>query len=273
MEPIRRSVIGPAGEVSFLDWPGDPDLEPVMFLHPVNTAAEIWLDIPPLLKGRRCVAIDYRGHGRSDRTGPFLPADFASDVLAVAADLDLTSTVLVGGSIGGAVAVEVATARPALVSGIAFVGAALHFGMSEQTVEAMAAEVRQRGVESWFAEHSSAIIGPRARGGVAEAVSRIGAGRSADTVRELLLDTFARADSRSAARALIPSSRLNFLVATGEHDPTCPPVMAKEIADIFGVEPIVMAGLGHVPMLEAPAELAEMLRPFFEDIDSPRPSG
>lgn len=70
------------------------------------------------LRGRRSLLIDFLGHGYSDR-----PPDFAytreahaRTIVALIDALGLSECGLVGHSMGGAVAVHVATARPAIVS-------------------------------------------------------------------------------------------------------------------------------------------------------------
>jgi pimeloyl-ACP methyl ester carboxylesterase len=70
------------------------------------------------LRGRRSLLIDFLGHGHSDR-----PPDFAytreahaRTIVALIDALGLSECGLVGHSMGGAVAVHVATARPAIVS-------------------------------------------------------------------------------------------------------------------------------------------------------------
>lgn len=58
--------------------------QPLLCLHPVNTAAEIWAEVSALLSEERTVvAFDYRGHRDSVMSGPFGAADYAADGLAV----------------------------------------------------------------------------------------------------------------------------------------------------------------------------------------------
>jgi 3-oxoadipate enol-lactonase len=53
--------------------------------------------------------------------------------------------------------------------------------------------------------------------------------------------------------------RCPAMVICGEHDLTFPPEQARQMTAALGVEPIIMGGVGHLPMLEAPAELARLL--------------
>jgi pimeloyl-ACP methyl ester carboxylesterase len=68
------------------------------------------------------VSLDLRGHGISGAPAHgFAIADFAADVLEVIADLDLGPVLLVGHSLGAAIAVEVGGRAPESVRGIVIV--------------------------------------------------------------------------------------------------------------------------------------------------------
>jgi alpha-beta hydrolase superfamily lysophospholipase len=67
--------------------------------------------IPELAAGRRVIAIDFQGHGRTnDIERPFSAAAFASDVLGVLDHLAVERADIHGFSVGGAVALD--PARP-----------------------------------------------------------------------------------------------------------------------------------------------------------------
>ena len=86
----------------------------LVFLHYWGGSSRTWGPVIERLSGRhRCVAIDLRGWGRSDRTAvDFSLAAQASDVQAVIAKLGLTGFVLVGHSMGGKIAQLVASRHP-----------------------------------------------------------------------------------------------------------------------------------------------------------------
>jgi len=76
---------------------------------------------------RQVVTLDLRGHGESSVTPAVTIDDFAADVIAVADHAGLESVVLCGHSMGGAVALRVASARPDLVRGVAMLDAVVLF--------------------------------------------------------------------------------------------------------------------------------------------------
>ncbi len=82
------------------EWPGD---EPAVFLaHATSFHARIWDQVVKELPGIRCIAIDMRGHGRSDHPPPPYPwLAFGQDVAAVTRELGLRGALGVGHSKGG----------------------------------------------------------------------------------------------------------------------------------------------------------------------------
>lgn len=102
-------VPGPAGTLHVED--GGIDGLPVLFVHGLGGRASQWHEQLSHLRPRtRALALDLRGHGRSTvpPDGSCAIGDFAADVNAVADELGLERFVLVGHSLGGSVAIEVA---------------------------------------------------------------------------------------------------------------------------------------------------------------------
>ena len=96
------------GAMAYLD-SGDSGC-PLLFLHGTGCDASDWMPvIERLPSAQRCIAPDFRGHGQSAvPTQPFTLADLAGDVLYLADFLGIQELVIVGHSLGGMVAMEVA---------------------------------------------------------------------------------------------------------------------------------------------------------------------
>lgn len=105
----------------YLDWGGAG--EPLVLLHGLRDQAHGWDEVAPgLTPHGRIVALDQRGHGASDRPpSGYAPEDYAADVAACCAALDLRRPVIVGHSLGGRTALALAAARPGLARGYVLV--------------------------------------------------------------------------------------------------------------------------------------------------------
>ncbi|WP_051791883.1 alpha/beta fold hydrolase [Amycolatopsis jejuensis] len=258
----RFTVDGPAGPISALHWPGEGT--PALLLHPVNTAAAVWAEVAPALS-REVVALDYRGHGASGPGPSYLPGDYAADALAVLDHLGWDRVHLVGGSIGGAVCAEVAARRAEKVRSIACFGSALRIGMPETDLEPLLSELGRLGTDAWFRQRGPGMLGPLARPGSAERLAALAGGRDPAMVADIVRATFCQADSRAVAASL---PRYPAFVAVGAYDSTCPAPMAYELAGALGTGVMVLPGIGHLPMLEAPEEVAALLTAFHDRVEA-----
>ena len=108
----------------YLEWSPEHDVrEPaLLLLHGLSSNATVWRRMAAALPARRIVALDQRAHGRSDRpdTG-YAVADLVGDAAHAIEALGLGRPVVAGHSWGAAIALALASDRPDLASGLAFV--------------------------------------------------------------------------------------------------------------------------------------------------------
>ncbi len=106
---------------------GPSDGPPLLLIHGwAYDSMAAWFRLAPLLAKRaRVVAIDLRGHGKSDRVrGQVRMEDLADDVGAVLDSLGLGRMTVVGYSMGGMVAQCLAKRHPGRVSGLVLLATA-----------------------------------------------------------------------------------------------------------------------------------------------------
>src|SRR5947209_14171386 len=129
MLPARTVHVPGRGEFFLRDSGGDGP--PVMLLHGWMATADLnwWLLYEDLVRaGYRVLAIDHRGHGRGLRPlAPFRLIDCAADAAGVLRTLGATPALVVGYSMGGAIAQLVAREHPEVVEGVVLSGTALHW--------------------------------------------------------------------------------------------------------------------------------------------------
>jgi len=109
---------------------GDAAGLPVLLLHGYTDSWASWQRVLPLLPpGVRAYAISQRGHGNSSRPGTgYQIGDFAEDAAAFLAALDIERALVVGHSMGAAVAERLAVICPHRVAGLLLLGAFGDYG-------------------------------------------------------------------------------------------------------------------------------------------------
>jgi pimeloyl-ACP methyl ester carboxylesterase len=139
LPPARTVVVPDRGEFFLRDTgparPTDPPRPPVMLLHGWMVSADLnWCSAYEAITeaGYRVLALDHRGHGRGIRAlEPFRLADCAADAAAVLRQLGATPAIVVGYSMGGAIAQLMARDHPDVVGSLVLSGTCQHFQDTE----------------------------------------------------------------------------------------------------------------------------------------------
>ncbi len=114
-------VVVPDGTRLYVVEQGPRDAEPVLWLQGLNAPAAAWaVQLAHFGQTRRSVAPDARGVGKSDAPpGPYSTAQLAEDAVAVLDAVGIDSAHVVGTSLGGAAAQELALRHPKRVRSLA----------------------------------------------------------------------------------------------------------------------------------------------------------
>jgi pimeloyl-ACP methyl ester carboxylesterase len=119
----ERSVeVAPGVALHVVDTPGDAPA--FLLVHGLASNLRLWDGVAARLAaaGHRVVAVDLRGHGRSDKPdGGYDVGTVAADLAVLVERLDLDRPIAVGQSWGGNVVLELAWAHPDAVGAIACV--------------------------------------------------------------------------------------------------------------------------------------------------------
>lgn len=101
---------------------GRPGAVPLVFIHGLGSSGLDWEAQLPAFADHDVIAVDLRGHGRSARAGgAYSIAGFASDIAALMQALSLPPAHVVGISLGGAIAFQLALDQPARVRSLTVV--------------------------------------------------------------------------------------------------------------------------------------------------------
>ncbi len=115
-----------------VDVDGPEDGPPVVLLHGISSCSGTYDFLIPELPAHRVYRLDFRGHGRSDRApGRYLVKDYVSDAAAVLEQLVGGPAVVIGHSLGGVTAAQLAQVRPDLVTAVLLEDPPLFFGDPE----------------------------------------------------------------------------------------------------------------------------------------------
>ncbi|MET7999244.1 alpha/beta fold hydrolase [Amycolatopsis sp. NPDC005232] len=234
--------------------------EPTVFVHGFLDDHRVWDGVVGALPaGGEYVAVDLAGSGdRAAEAGPFTYDRFTADVLSTV-DAIGGPFLLVGHSMGSAVAELVAAARPELTSGLVLVNPVPLAGtrLPDEAVEPF----RSLGEAGAEAQRTArANLSPNLS---AETSERIGA--AGLRLRPEVVRAFASCWNNGAPEGHAPSGYPGpVLIVRGGDDPfVTADLVAGAVAPRFAA-PVteVVAGAGHWTHAEAPARLAELIAGF-----------
>jgi pimeloyl-ACP methyl ester carboxylesterase len=222
---------------------------PVVLVHGAGAGGAIWLGALRKLARlpRRGLSPDLPGHGRS--TGSYATLDQARDALGLfCAAAGVPRAVLIGHSMGGAVALAAALAWPERVAGLGLVASAARFTIKPETVERVGSPT----AEAWLSElgFSPATDPAIRRAAIALAFAAPAAVRRADFGLLAGVDFVARLGEIGCPTAVL----------AGADDLMLPPRRSEEAAQkIRGASLEILPRCGHFPMLEQPDAFAAWL--------------
>ena len=243
---------------------GDAEAPPVLLLHSLGTAFQLWDGVAELLSvGYRPVQIDLRGHGlTSVPRGSYTIDGMAADVVGALETMDVAEVHVVGVSLGGAVAQRLGVMMRGRVRSLVLIGTAMSFPPRALWLD-RAAAVRSAGIEQ-FVESS-----------VARWVSAASLHTPiADGLRAMLRRTdpegyAASAEALAAVNLADVAGSLDMpvLVMVGEADHSTPIWVASVLRDaISGARLKTLPGLAHLPPAEAPVEVAAAIVEFLDSL-------
>ncbi len=99
---------------------------PLLFLHGLGSCSQDWeFQVAEFSKDFRVITVDLRGHGHSDRPhGPYTMEMLAADAAGLLRALGVESAHVVGLSLGGGIAFQMAVSFPSLVKSLVVVNSA-----------------------------------------------------------------------------------------------------------------------------------------------------
>ena len=250
---------------------------PVVFLHGLGADHHQWNENMPAVQDRfRVLAIDFPGHGKSDRVHGYeygIPK-FCSALIALFDARGIDKAVLVGNSMGGQVAIYTALHHPDRVARLILVDAAGagDFGVKETLASAAMQLDLARVVSPGLAEMLDGFV-----------VTRNQDGAVSTEMRAKICEDAARCESRQIMMEVMGASLQSVfdndmsrdlhrisqrtLVVWGTNDKLIPVTHALRLHYRLPDSRLLLyAGVGHVPSVEVPQRFNRAMDRFLRDL-------
>ena len=241
---------------------------PVVLVHPIGLDLTYWADqIEALCDDFDVIAYDIAGHGASAPS----PSDYSLRALSghlgdLIVGIGAGPAVVVGLSVGGMLAQQLACVSPQLVRALVLMDTACTFSDAARTnIEARGRLTIEGGMEAIVAPTLDRWFTPffqQRRPDVLDRVRRTLLQADAH-VHAAMWGGIAKLDLAEAIRVV----RCPALVLVGEDDPTTPVSASKAICENMASARLqIVPGASHLPTLERPAEVNRHILSFLRSI-------
>jgi len=249
--------------------------DPVLWLQGLNAPAAAWAgQLAHFASSYRSVAPDARGVGQSDApAGPYTTGQLADDALAALDALKLERVHVVGLSLGGAVAQELALAHPERVRSLSLLSTfAAQDPRSRALLQAWRvlypiAVASEAGREAWEKQAYAWLFTEKFWRSEAGVRAALRFARAQPLQPPAGFQGQVDAALAHDARDRLPSVRIPTIVIHGALDQLSPVANGEELARLIpGAELLVVPDAGHAVNLEAPRPVNTALRKLWNRV-------
>ena len=240
---------------------------PVVLIHGFGADLNTWMFTQPVLaERRRTIAFDLPGHGGSDKAlAGADPGAFAAVVGDLFDALGLERACLVGHSLGGAVALAFARARPQRVAGLVLIAAA---GLGPEIdggfIDGFVAAQRRREAQEVLRRlvHDPQLVSRAMVEDVLRYKRLDGVGPALEAIAAAWFPGGRQAVALDPAGLAMP-----VLLIWGREDRIVPAAHAEALAGRLPVA--ILDGAGHLPHMEKSGEVNRLLARFLDGTPPP----
>jgi pimeloyl-ACP methyl ester carboxylesterase len=229
----------------------------VVFVHGAGGTHQHWLYQMRDLPDAPTYALDLPGHGRSEGLGQDSIEDYGDWLIRFLDAAELDRAILVGHSMGGAIALDVTLRWPERVVGIGLVATGARLRVAPAILEGILqdAEAAVRLICEW-------AFGPEA----SQEVVRLGRRQMAEVQADVLHGDFVACNAFDLMGRL-EAITAPALVLCGTQDRLTPIKFSVYLRDhIPGATLRLVEGAGHMVMVERPGAVVQALVDFLETL-------
>lgn len=249
---------------------GRRDGEPLLLIHGLGADTRGWALQRRALGARfRCVAIDNRGVGRSDKpAGPYDIGVMAADALAALDAEGIDSAHVIGASMGGIIAQTLAVHHPGRARSLVLACTACHHQpWRRELLGEWIDTARWQGMPEFIRGNMRWLVGPRSLRRLWPAMTVLGPLAFNVPAESFIAQVQAILDVSDDQRDQLRLLQLPVLVIVGSQDMLTTRGDSEEIASLIpGARLAVVSGGAHLFMIEQAGEFNRTVRAFLDGV-------
>ena len=235
------------------------DRPPVLLIHGGGGSHLSWPPQIRRLSGQRIFTLDLPGHGKSEGVGKQDIAEYGKAVIEFLKAVRLSAAVMVGFSMGSAIALSIALKYRKRVLGLGLIGGGAKMRVASSTLE-MAAN------PSTFSAVVQTIIENSYSSTADSQLKELAVEQMKQTRQAVLYGDFLACDAFDVMER-VKKIHVPTLLICGSEDRMTPPTRSEYLRDqIEDAQLHVVEGAGHMVMVERPNEVAGLLTGFLDQI-------
>lgn len=236
---------------------GPAECPTLLLIHGAGGSRLHWPAELRRLPGAAVYTLDLPGHGRSEGDGCDTITDYAKAVVGFLDAVNVERAIVVGHSMGGAIAQTLALDYAARVAGLALVGSGARLRVAPAIIEGIQNDLEgSAGLITQFAWSPDAP----------SALTELGRQTILETGPDVLWGDFVACDRFDVMERLAEITAPTLVIA-GAADQLTPPKYARFLIErIPQAQLVLIEGAGHMVMLERPVKVAKAVNGFLSTL-------
>jgi pimeloyl-ACP methyl ester carboxylesterase len=243
----------------------------LLFVHGLNSSHRHWFNqVPVFARLHNVLTVDLRGHGESSAPAEgYSVHHHAGDLIELLDVLGIKDVIVVGASLGGCIAQQIAVRIADRVKSIVAVGSCAETP-KELDLGALQPLLEQLGVKGFLREFlPQATFSPGTDAGLIEFAIEIALAAEPETIMR-------RTSEGLIYNGVDDARKINCqtLIILGENDQTTPRYCSEQLREIIHNSSLaIVPACGHLPHLETPEVFNEIVLRFLRKLCKERAEG